>query len=266
MEAMVATSHPLASAAALQLLKNGGNAVDAAVCAAAVLAVVEPQSTGIGGDCFALYAPKGEGTCDRKHSGAIHLDDHGRPIVGEGAPKIVDLHRSAKRSRARRADGSTAPQVVLEVKLEVPEGLFTQPPIGGFDAFEGYASSSTYQKLAPYPDTEARAYPPLPHAWMVAVEPIPNDANTAWPSGKHPACEGGWPGVFDMSGNVAEWEDCCDESDAGPVRGTCVARGGTYQDNGSAVSLACVSGDNSTYTVVRRNTASVTLGFRCCRD
>ena len=93
---VVATSQPLASQAGLAVLQNGGNAVDAAVTAAAVLSVVEPYMTGIGGDMFAMVWLEHEqrliGIDGSGHAGALMTLDKlaGRNRVpDEGAQSIT---------------------------------------------------------------------------------------------------------------------------------------------------------------------------------
>ena len=121
------------------------------------------------GACSTLSAP-GENACDKK-GGALHLDEHGRPLPASNAPQI----QSAQRASARKWKGS-----LVEVKLAVPDGVATQPPVVGPDG-AGYVTGSTFEKLSPYPETQARAFPPIAGAWVVAIEPVPNDVGVAWP-------------------------------------------------------------------------------------
>lgn len=103
---LCATSHPLAAGVAIDILKRGGNAMDAAIAGAVLLGICEPQMTGIGGDCFALYSRAG--------SGEVHaLNGSGR------APAAAD-------AATLRAQGRTA------IPLRSPDAVTIPGAIAAF--------------------------------------------------------------------------------------------------------------------------------------
>jgi gamma-glutamyltranspeptidase/glutathione hydrolase len=96
--AMAATSMPAATLTALDVMRAGGNAMDAAVAAVATLGVIEPQSTGIGGDCFCLWKEPGKPVVALNGSGraaaAATIDwyeEQGITAIAEDGPHSVTI-------------------------------------------------------------------------------------------------------------------------------------------------------------------------------
>ncbi|WP_114577516.1 gamma-glutamyltransferase family protein [Saliphagus sp. LR7] len=100
---MVATSQPLAAQAGLSTLRDGGNAFDAAVATAAALNVVEPTSTGLGGDVFALYRTADGDVGAMRSCGGAPEDatiDAVRNALEEADPEIRSSYYPASRGYA----------------------------------------------------------------------------------------------------------------------------------------------------------------------
>ena len=138
---MVATADPAASRAALAILRKGGSAVDAAVAAQAVLGLVEPQSSGIGGGAFLLHwdgvthkltALDGRETAPKSARADLFLDKDGKPLdfmdaalsgksVGvPGVLRVLEL--------AHRREGRLPWADLFQPAIDLAENGFPVPP------------------------------------------------------------------------------------------------------------------------------------------
>ena len=136
---LVASSQPLATAAGVEQLALGGTAADAAIAAAAALAVTQPCSTGLGGDAFCLYYEAA--------TGKVHaLNGSGR------SPAALDLER------ARRAAGGAARLPLLHpYAVTVPGGV-----AAWIDVTRRFGRRPLAQLLAPAAEMAERGFPVAP--------------------------------------------------------------------------------------------------------
>lgn len=131
---MVATSQPLAAQAGLDILKVGGNAADAAVATAAMLNVLQPTSTGIGGDCFVLY-------WDAKAKRVTALNGSGRAPAAASIDELRQL-------------GYTRMPMFTAHTISVPGAV-----AGWSDLLSRHGRMSLADVLAPAISTAERGYP-----------------------------------------------------------------------------------------------------------
>ncbi len=154
---MCATSHPLAAATAIDILRAGGNAVDAAIAGAVLLGICEPQMTGIGGDCFMLIKPAG-------NEQVIAVNGSGRAPAGLSAAAL------------REAGHTTMPLYGAPASVTLP---------GAIDAFcrvsADHGRLGLDHLLAPairYAEEGVPVAPRVAFDWADDVETLSGDARS----------------------------------------------------------------------------------------
>lgn len=158
---MAATSHPQATLVAIDILRAGGNAVDAAVAAVALQCVIDPHMTGIGGDCFAMYSPAGGTPVSLNGSGrapkAAHLDyflDAGLETISDDSVHAVTVPGAVDAwCKLIETHGALDMAQVLRPAIEAAEEGFCITPRVALD-WARYG-----ERVAKYPASAAQFLP-----------------------------------------------------------------------------------------------------------
>jgi gamma-glutamyltranspeptidase/glutathione hydrolase len=221
---MVATSQPLAAMAGLRVLMEGGNAADAAVTTAAMLNVVEPMSTGIGGDCFALVYDASTGWISALNGSgrapaAFTLEEAQRldlleiPFAG-ALPVTVPGTVSGWEALAQRFCTMSLGECLAPAIATAEEGFPVTPRISA-------AWRDAEEKIAEEPET-ARVYLPAPQAGELHQAPdlaqtlrsVAEGGSEAFYLGPlaqkiadHVQSKGGYLTVDDLAAHTASWTD-----------------------------------------------------------
>ena len=207
---MIATSQPRASAAGLRIFEAGGNAVDAAIAAAAVLCVTEPMSTGLGGDAFACVWHGGELIGLDAAGPAPVSADPVEPVEERGPRSVTVPGAVAGWEVLSRRFGRLGLDTCLEAAIDAAEGGFSVAPMTAAAWASGEGSSTSWAVAAVPPEYEPVPRPGarvrLPEL-AATLRRIAGEGPSALYSGAvaRAICEASWLEEADLASYEPRW-------------------------------------------------------------